>query len=820
MALAGPVGREGFGNRFRKFSEWECRTIPTIYAFAPFRLDAQGATLYLGAEPVALSKRAVALLHILVERAGALVSKDALMAAAWPGLAIEESNLTVQIAALRRALGEVPGAEDWIVTLPRRGYRFVGPVVTKSEARVSATPMADPAAKLSPMVAPALADTARGTPVSQREPVDIRPPPAEPERRQLTVMCCELICSSASALDPEDLREIVGAYHRCIAEIVTRFDGFVARHLGNTALVLFGYPVAHEDDPEQAVRAGLDLCAAIKTLRPKGAVLLHCRVGIATGVVIVGGQIDIGDTQERGIIGDALNTAARLQGLAQPDTVSIDQVTRRLVGGLFDCRDLGPVKAAGTPDPIPMWHVVRPGSAVSRFEALRPQTLTPFIGRDEEIALLLRRWEQTKAGEGRVLLLSGEPGIGKSRIIETLLERIAPERHVRLRYFCSPHHMNSALYPFIVQLERAAGFGSGSDAGAMLDKLEALIKPTAKNVPQDLALIAELLAVPVDGRYPVVEVSPQQKREMTLTALLNQLEGIAARSPVLMVFEDAHWIDPTSLDLLDRNVARVADLSVLLVITMRPELQPTWVGQPHVTMLPLSRLGRRDAAGMIAGITRGKALPDAVAEQILARTDGIPLFIEELTSSLLESGLLRENADRYALEGPLPPLAIPATLQASLVARLDRLASVKGVAQIGAAIGREFPHELIAAVASSTPADLDAALDRLTASGLISRRGTPPDATYSFKHALVRDAAYDTLLRSRRQQLHASIAKVLVERFPTMVESLPELVAHHFTEARLASEAIGYWRKAGQLASARSANREAVGFFELSLIHI
>jgi tetratricopeptide (TPR) repeat protein len=454
---------------------------------------------------------------------------------------------------------------------------------------------------------------------------------------------------------------------------------------------------------------------------------------------------------------------------------------------------------------------------VSRFEALRPQTLTPFIGRDEEIALLLRRWEQTKAGEGRVLLLSGEPGIGKSRIIESLLERIAPERHVRLRYFCSPHHMHSALYPFIAQLQGAAGFATGDDAGARLDKLEALLKPTAKNVPQDLALIAELLAVPVDGRYPVVEVSPQRKREMTLTALLNQLEGIAAQSPVLMVFEDAHWIDPTSLDLLDRNVARVADLSVLLVITLRPELQPTWVGQPHVTMLPLSRLGRRDAAGIIAGITRGKALPDAVAEQILARTDGIPLFIEELTSSLLESGLLRENADHYALEGPLPPLAIPATLQASLVARLDRLASVKGVAQIGAAIGREFPHELIAAVASSTPADLDAALDRLTVSGLISRRGTPPDATYSFKHALVRDAAYDTLLRSRRQQLHASIAKVLVERFPTMVESLPELVAHHFTEAGIASEAIGYWRKAGQLASARSANREAVGFFEQAL---
>jgi tetratricopeptide (TPR) repeat protein len=416
------------------------------------------------------------------------------------------------------------------------------------------------------------------------------------------------------------------------------------------------------------------------------------------------------------------------------------------------------------------------------------------------------------------VLLSGEPGIGKSRIAESLLLKLEGEPHVRLRYFCSPHHTHSALHPFIVQLERAAGFWLSSDAGARLDKLEALLKPTARNVPQDLALIAELLAVPVNGRYPVVEVSPQEKREMTLTALLNQLEGIATQSPVvLIVFEDVHWIDPTSLDLLDRAVARVAVMPVLLVMTFRPEFQPTWVGQPHVTMLPLGRLGRRDATAIIEGVTKGKALPDEVAEQILARTDGVPLFIEELTSTLLESGLMRETSDRYVLDGPLPPLAIPTTLQASLVARLDRLATVMDVAQIGASIGRHFSHELIAAVASLTRVDLDAALERLTVSGLISRRGAPPDATYSFKHALVQDAAYATLLRSRRRQLHASIAKVLVERFPTMVESLPEVVAHHFTEAGLASEAIGYWRKAGQLASARSANREAVRFFEQAL---
>ncbi|MEA2503885.1 MAG: hypothetical protein QOG36_928, partial [Actinomycetota bacterium] len=453
----------------------------------------------------------------------------------------------------------------------------------------------------------------------------------------------------------------------------------------------------------------------------------------------------------------------------------------------------------------------------SRFEARRSGALSPFVGRQEESELLLRRWDQAKRGEGRVVLLSGEPGIGKSRIAESLLASLEGEQHARLRYFCSPHHTQSPLYPSIAQLERAASFEPGSSAKAKLDKLEALFKPTATNLPRDMTVISELLGVPTDGRYRALAVSPQQKREMTLTALLDQLAGMAAQSPVLIVFEDVHWIDPTSQDLLDRAVARIANLPVLLVVTVRPELQPTWIGEPHVTMLPLSRLGRRDSAGIIGGITKDKALPDAVVEQILAHADGVPLFIEELTSTLLESNVLRETADGYALDGPLPELAIPTTLQDSLVARLDRLASVKGVAQIGAAIGREFSHELIAAVSVLAPMDLDAALERLTGSGLISRRGTAPDATYTFKHALVQDAAYATILKSRRQPLHASIAKVLVERFPAMAETLPEVVAHHFSEAGLAIEAIGYWRRAGRHASARWANREAVKSFERAI---
>jgi tetratricopeptide (TPR) repeat protein len=481
---------------------------------------------------------------------------------------------------------------------------------------------------------------------------------------------------------------------------------------------------------------------------------------------------------------------------------------------MFDCQALGRIEVKGLPQLVEAWQVRGELTGVSRFEALHAAALSPFVGREEEIELLLRRWHQAKLGEGRVVLLAGEPGIGKSRIAESMLVELESQPHVRLRYFCSPHHIHSVLYPFIAQLERAAGFSPVDGTGAKLDKLEVLLKPTTRNVPQDLALIADLLGLLVDHRYPVVDVSPQQKRQMTLNALLSQLRAIAAQSPVLIVFEDAHWIDPTSLDLLDRTVTDIAELPVLMVVTFRPEFQPAWVGQPHVTMLPLSRLGRRDVASMIAGVTKGKAMPDAVVEQILARTDGVPLFVEELTNTLLESGLLRETPERYVLDGPLPPLAIPATLQASLLARLDRLATVKDVAQIGAAIGREFSRELIAAVSGLAPPVLDAALERLSASGLISRRGGSSDASYSFKHALVQDAAYDSLLKSRRQQLHARIAKVVVERFPTMVESLPEVVAHHLTQAGLAGEAITYWRKAGQLASKRSANLEAVKFFE------
>ena len=400
----------------------------------------------------------------------------------------------------------------------------------------------------------------------------------------------------------------------------------------------------------------------------------------------------------------------------------------------------------GLAGPVRSWQVLRPSVVASRFEALRGSALSPLVGRDEEIDLLLRRWARAKAGDGQVVLVSGEPGLGKSRITAALEERLHAEPHLRLRYFCSPYHQDSALFPFIDQLGRAAGFARDDPPAAKLEKLEALLASAAPS-EEDVAFLADLLSLPASARHPLPNLSPQRKKERTLEALIRQIEGLARQQPVVMVFEDAHWIDPTSRELLDLIIERVRSLPVLLIVTFRPEFQPPWTGQPQVTMLTLNRLDRRDRTALVEQIAGGKALPDEVIAQIVDRTDGVPLFVEELTKSVLESGLLRAETDRYVLDGALPPFAIPTTLHASLLARLDRLASVRLVAQTGAAIGREFSYALLHAVSRLPEDELQAALARLVGSELVFQRGTPPDAVYSFKHALVQDVAHGSLLR-------------------------------------------------------------------------
>jgi class 3 adenylate cyclase/tetratricopeptide (TPR) repeat protein len=633
------------------------------------------------------------------------------------------------------------------------------------------------------------------------------------ERRQLTVLFSDLVGSTvlAARMDPEDLREVISAYQKCVAETVRHFDGFVARYLGDGVLVYFGYPQAHEDDAERAVRAGLELIAAVAGLRTGAS--LQARVGIATGLVVVGDLIGSGAAQEQAVVGETPNLAARLQALAEPGTVLICPSTRRLTGGHFNYRDPSSVTLKGWAEPVLVWQVVGSSGVESRFEAMHTAKLPPLVGREEEIELLLRRWRDVARGQGRVVVLTGEPGIGKSHVALALDERLKGEPHITLRYYCSPHHANSALFPFISQLEHAAGIARGDSPEEKLSKLGALLAQPTPN-REHLAVLANLLALPVNDGYRMEELSPQKRREKTLAALLAQLKGLAARRPVYVIFEDIHWIDPTSLEVLIAVVEQIPQLPVLLLVTARPEFTPPWPSYPHMMAMQLARLGRRDGTALVVCVTGGKTLPKEVMDEILIRTDGVPLFVEELTKTVLESGLLQERNGHYVLDHPLPPLAIPTTLQGSLMARIDRLSPVREVAQIGAVAGREFHYELLNAVAGLPRKGLEDALDRLVQSELIFRRGEIPRAVYTFKHALVRDAAYASLLKRRREQLHAAIAKALEQQFPEVTQHQPETLAHHFSEAGLIEKAIGYWLQAGRNAALRSANLEAIAHLE------
>jgi class 3 adenylate cyclase/predicted ATPase len=627
------------------------------------------------------------------------------------------------------------------------------------------------------------------------------------ERRQVTVMFADLVGSTAlsARMDPEDLRTVIGAYHKCAAETVARFDGFVAKYMGDGVLIYFGYPEAHEDDAERAVRAGLALVDAIASIAAPEQ--LQVRIGAATGLVVVGDLVGSGEAQERGIVGETPNLAARLQGIAEPNAVVISEATRRLLGNLFELQDLGPKELKGITGSVRAWTALRASSVESRFEAMHASGLTALVGREEEMELLLRRWARAKTSEGQVVLLSGEAGIGKSRLTAALLEGLAAEPHTRLRYFCSPQHTDSSFYPIMGQFERAAGFAHGDTARTKLDKLDAVLEPTSTS-KQDAPLFADMLSLQNDGRYPVLNLIPEQRRQKTLEALGLQLSALTRSSPVLMILEDAHWIDPTSLEAFGRVVDRIKALPALLIVTFRPEFEAPWIGQPHVTAININRLAEREAGALIDRVVGNKLIPSNIRQDIIEHTDGIPLFVEEMTKAVLEAEGEGEARVTAAVV-PSPALAVPASLHASLMARLDRLGPAKEVAQIGAAIGREFSYALLAAVVRKPDAELGSALGRLMRAGLLFRQGVPPYATYLFKHALVQDAAYGTLLREPRRALHARIADVLESQFAEIAESRPELLARHCTEAELIEKATFLWGKAGQRSLERSALVEA-----------
>jgi class 3 adenylate cyclase/predicted ATPase len=663
-----------------------------------------------------------------------------------------------------------------------------------------------------------------GPPLLDRSP-ETQPFPAErdqAEHRQLTVMFCDLVDSTALShrLDLEDLQDMVRRFLDACSQAIGRFNGYIAKYMGDGMLVYFGYPQAHEHDAERAVHAGLAILDTVKALHqdnPHPEFCMAARIGIATGHVVVGELMGQGTAKERSVFGETPNLAARLQALAQPNQLIIDPVTKRLVGNEFEITDLGVVVLKGFDIPIQAWQVLSTRMSVTRFESYRSSHLTSFVGREQELSLLLGRWREAVGGEGQVVLLCGEAGIGKSRVARSMCDHLNGEQFQSVQFQCSPYHTNTALYPAIVFLRQAAGLASQDGTQAQLQKLDLLARESGIENQDTASLLADLLSIRGDHRYPPLTVSSEKRKDMTLEALVHHLQGLANRSPVMFVMEDAHWLDPTTLDLLTRIISRIRQMRVFLLITFRPDFKPIWSDYSHVTSLTLSRLPRRQSAELVVAITGEKVLPPEVQQAILAKADGVPLYIEALTENVLESRLLAEKHDAFTVKSPLKGLPIPDSLHALLMERVDRLGPAKDIAQTGAAIGREFTYELLQATVEMPEGQLRQALDRFVASGLVFQEGEIPIATYHFKHALVQDAAYSTLPKKPRRVLHARIANTLESRFPERVKMEPELLAYHYEQAGLAGPAVEYWHRAARRDAERSANIEALNHFNRAL---
>ena len=661
----------------------------------------------------------------------------------------------------------------------------------------------------SPMPQPETSRSVQGTPGTRSASPPTTPPRPEAERRQLTVLFCDLVDSTvlAGQIDPEDLREVVRAYQATCAEVIQQFGGYIAQYLGDGLLIYFGYPQAHEDDAQRAVRASLGMLNAMQALNARleqdQGIQLAVRLGIHTGLVVVG---DIGgaERQEQLALGETPNIAARLQGLAVPDTVVISEATAQLVHGYFVCQALGAQVLKGLAQPLMVYRVLHESGAQTRLDVAATRGLTLLVGREQEVGLLGERWERAAEGMGQVVLLTGEAGIGKSRLVQVLGDQIVGTAATRIECRCSPHTQHSALYPIIAHLERALAFTRNDTPADKLHKLEDALASYAVPLSDMVPLFAALLSLPLPAHYPPLTLTPQRQRQKTLEALLTWLWQETDKHPVLFIVEDLHWVDPSTLEFLNLLVDQSPTARIMVLMTCRPEFTPPWPSRAHLTPLTLTRLPRPQVERMVASVAGAKALPREVVQQIVAKTDGVPLFVEELTKTVLESGLLREHEDHYELTGPLPALAIPATLQDSLMARLDRLSTVKTVAQLGATIGRQFAYDLLQAISPLDEGTLQQGLRQLVEAELLYQRGMPPQATYIFKHALIQDTAYQSLLKSTRQQYHQRLSRCWRDSFPRLVETQPELLAHHYTEAGLASRpsAIGS-RLASGPASAR-----------------
>jgi predicted ATPase/DNA-binding response OmpR family regulator/class 3 adenylate cyclase len=752
------------------------------------RIDLPGRTfVHADGREVALTRAESALLIAFVRNPGRVLSRDQLsQAIAGHGEELYGRSIDMHVGRLRRKIEPDPNTPRFIITVSGAGYKFAAGPRTVEENR-------EPPADIEP------GEQMEAWPERARGPrIDL--PHSGSERRQLTVLSVELMGWMAPAIDPEDLAGVVHRFQDACAGAITNMGGTVAAFTGHEVLALFGYPKAYEDDAERAVHAALDLAAKMDGLVWPSGKPLQVRIGIATGMVVVADQ---------GVVGEPSTVAPRLRNIAPAGSILVAASTRKLLGRSFICDDPSSYQLAGISEKVTACLVAGRWFIENRFSSTRGPRLTQFVGRQHELQLLLTLWDRAKANQGQVALLCGEAGIGKSRVCEVFLERINAKPHVTIRYQCALHHANSPFYPIIEQIQHAAHIKRGDAPDLKLEKLGVALSESDPATPADMRSLAALLSIPT-AAPPAPGLTPQRQKDLTIAALIRHILGLARDRPLIVELADAHWADSSTLELFSRIIASINAAQVFVLMSFRPEFFPHWLNEPHVTMLRLDRLGREQIEAMIFDVAGQRALPSEMYAQIISKTDGVPLFVEELTKSVLESGLLEDAGDKLTTVRPLPPLAIPTTLLGSLTARLDRLGPVKEIAQIGAAIGREFSYRLLAAVAPLSGPPLHAALAQLAAPELIYVQGEPPDSTYVFKHALVQDAAYDTLVRSKRQQLHSRIANALEQGFPETVETQPELLAHHLIQAGLTERAINYLRKAGQRTIGRSANAEAV----------
>jgi class 3 adenylate cyclase/predicted ATPase len=773
------------------------------YLFGAYHLDTQRYELHHAGVLVPLRPKVFQVLAYLVAQHDRVVRKEELLEALWPGQFVGDVGLNTYIMEVRKALGDRRPPHQYLRTVRGQGYRVVAPV----EVRDHAPPP------------PCLSAPAARTDLPDEPPTQDATPASFPgtpdaERRQLTVMFCDLSAAPAHArpLDPEDLYPVLRTYQETCASIIRYFDGHIAQYRGEGMVVYFGYPRAHDDDAQRAVRAGLRLVEAMGELHAQllseRGIGLAVRVGLHTGVVVVG-TLGGGEPHERWALGEASTFAAQMQGLAAPDTVVISEATQRLIQGYFTCRALGAQTCHGVATPLQAYRVVQDSGAISHLDAATAKGLTPLVGREHEVGLLVECWGHATAGLGRVAVISGEAGIGKSRLVRVLQKRLAAEPHTQIEWNCSTYDHQSPLHPVRTHLQRLVRMHPDDAPAEILRRLEEVLEPYGFAMAEVVPLFAALLALPLPERYPPLMLTPQRQKSQTLEALRAWLLAETTRQPVLFIIEDVQWMDPSTLEWLSLLIDQAPTARLLTVLTCRPEFHPPWGFHASLTSITLGRLSHAQATILVQRIA-GKALPPEVQRHLVANTDGVPLFIEELTKTVLESELLQTHEDRYELTGPLPALAIPATLHDSLMARLDRLAPLKAVAQLGATLGRSFAYDVLHAVSPWDETVLQRALGQLVDAELLYQRGVPPQATYLFKHALIQEAAYQSLLKSTRQQFHQRFAQVLEARFPDTVATQPELLAHHYTEANLPAQALPYWQRAGQRALEHSAYQEAM----------